>query len=139
MGTVMLVLTVLTVAGVLFYRGMDAVEESGGNFWWQVFGGISNLVFPFISPINALVTFLGGVLVLLVYAFVYWVAMAPISFLLCKPSCKWFNQAARTSRGYSSEAGGYFRRFIFENSKYATHFRRANRYAADVSGSVKNA
>jgi hypothetical protein len=139
MGTAFLILTVLTVAGVLFYRGMDGVEESGGGFWWQVFGGISNLLFPFMSPINALVTFLGGALVLLVYAFVYWVAMAPVSFLLCKPSCKWFNQAARTSRGYSSEAGGHVRRFIFENPKYAVHFRRANRSVADVAGIVKGA
>lgn len=137
MGTALLVLTALTVAGILFYRGMDSVDESGGDFSWQVFGGISNLLFPFISPINGLVTVLGGAVVLAVYAFIYWVAISPVSFLLCKPSCNWFNQAARTDRRYSSESGGYMRRFIFENPTYATLFRRANSAVADVPDALK--
>jgi hypothetical protein len=136
MGPISIILPVLTVAGVLLYRGMDAVEESGGSLGWQVFGGIANLSFPFLSPINAMVAFLGGALALLAYAFVYWVAMAPVSYILCKPTCKWFNQAARTSRVYSSETGGYFRRFIFANPKYSKHFRRANRTATDLERSV---
>ena len=136
MGTVSIILPVLTVAGVLFYRGMDAVEESAGGLGWQVFGAIFNLSFPFVSPINALVAFLGGALALFVYALIYWVAMAPVSYLLCKPTCKWVDQAARTSRGYCSETGGYFQRFIFENPKYSRHFRRANRTAPALTGSV---
>ena len=136
MGPLMFILTVLTVAGFFVFRGANFMAEKGASAGWQALGALSNLRFPFMSPINAGITLLGGFAVLLVYLFIYWVCMTPIMRLLSKSSCNWFNQAARTTRWYYSDAGGYCRRFIFENPKYATFFRKANGPEMNVSETV---
>jgi len=132
-GPLIFVLTVLTVVGFLAVRGADKVAQKGGDSFWQTLGGLSALQFPFTSPINAGVTLLGAFGVLIVYLFIYWLVMTPIMRFFEKSSCKWFKQAARTARWYSSDAGGYCRRFIFENPKYAELFRKANSPETKVS------
>lgn len=119
-------LTVLTVAGFLLHRGADKASQMGLGSGWQAFGALNSLQFPFMSPINAGVTALGGFAVLLVYLAVYWLAMTPLFWFLSKRSCQWFNQAARSVRWYDSAAGGYCRRFILENAAYAARFAAAN-------------
>jgi hypothetical protein len=133
-GPLLFMMTILTVAGFLIYRGVHNTAQLGlgAGAGWQVFGALLNLQFPFMSPINAGVTLLGGFAVLLVYLFIYWLIVSPIFWYLGKSSCKWFNQAARTTRWFYSGAGGYCRRFILENPEYATQFSKANGPETDL-------
>lgn len=123
MGPAMVYLSLLTVVGVLFYRGARNTGELGKG--WQLMGGVYNLQFPFMGPLNAALTLGGGVAVFLGLLFVYWLVMRPLFWRLSKRSCNWYIQAARTVRR-SDPAGGECRRFIFENLDYAAKFIKAN-------------
>lgn len=124
---IMLTASVLAVTACIAHRGAVWAASKGASAGWQAFSALAALRFPFSSPINFGITALGAGVTLLVLLAIYAAIMRPILKLLSKPSCLWFNQAARTTRSYSSQAGGHFRRFIFENPAYAERFIQLNR------------
>jgi hypothetical protein len=120
-------LTILSVVAFLFLRGVGNAQETAAGSGWQVFAGLSNLLFPFKGMINALVTVLGAGVVLVAYLFAYKGLMHLFFGHLNKESCKWFNQAARLEKSHTGADGKpRQRRFIFENPAYAAQFIKAN-------------
>ena len=119
-------LTLLTVVGFFFVRGMNNLGHPEAGLGWRLLAGLSNLRFPFMSLIHAGLTALGGAVVLVIYLFIYKGLSHLFLGHLEKKSCKWFNQAVRAERSHSGLDGQPQRRFIMENPAYAAQFIKAN-------------
>jgi hypothetical protein len=121
---IMLAVSVLSVFGTLFYRGATATAGAGAGQGWQVLGGLLNMQFPFMGPINFAICVAGGGAVFLAMLFVYWVFMTVLLKFFTKASCGWIRGAVRLSRWYYS--GEHCRRLTFDNPAYAARFVEAN-------------
>ena len=125
LGPAMFFVSVGTVFGVLFYRGARATGGAGAGAGWQVAGGLLNMQFPFMGPVNAALSIAGGVAVLLVLLFIYWAVMGVLLKCYSKGACSWIRRAAGLSRWFYSE-GGYCRRLTFDNRAYSAKFVESN-------------
>lgn len=115
-------LTVLTVIGILMFRGADNVASAGATGGWTWLGALANLQFPFMGPINAAVTAAGAFGILLCYLAVLGGPTYLLGWHLSKRSCKWFNAAVRTEKA-DNPANWHL---VFENLVYADRFVEAN-------------
>lgn len=126
LGPGLLGLTVLLVAAFLFVRGMNTFGHPEAGLGWRLLAGLSNLRFPFMGPVNAGVTLLGGGLLLVALLLGYRAVGHLLFGHLTKASCRWFNQAARMEILGGEQGGKPWRRYILENPAYAAHFIKAN-------------
>lgn len=127
LGPAMLAVSVLSVFGTLFYRGAKATAGAGAGQGWQVFGGLLNMQFPFMGPINFAICVAGGGAVFLGLLAVYWVFMTVLLKFFTKGSCGWIQGAVRLSQSYVG--GVHCRRLTIDNRAYAERFVAANRPA----------
>jgi hypothetical protein len=115
-------LTLLTVAGILMFRGANNAASAGATGGWTWLGALANLQFPFMGPINAGVTALGAIGVFLGYLVVLGGPTYVLGWYLSKGSCKWFHDAVRTEKA-DDPANWHL---VFENLVYADRFVESN-------------
>lgn len=122
-GILILVFTVLTIAGILMYRGVHIAKEISGGTEYSMGGALNALKWPFTSTIRGGITFVAGIFLAIIYGFIFGGLMYPVGFFLNKRTCKWFQQAVRMSSVFGSQN---CQRFTFENISYGEHFALLN-------------
>lgn len=122
-GILVLIFTVLTIAGALMYRGTHIARELSGGTEYSMVGALSALKWPFTSTIRGGITMLAGLFLAIIYACIFGGLMYPVGFFLNKRTCKWFQQAVRMSSVFGSQD---CQRFTFENVLYGEHFALLN-------------
>lgn len=124
-GTVILILSVLTICAGLFIAGSHFITASGGK--WYEWGGIYRIIsWPFRDLMHVFVTLISFVSAAVIYFLLFRVLMIPLERHYCKRSCKWFNCHLSVSeqRAHLQK----YTRYTFENPEYGKLFAASNGY-----------
>jgi hypothetical protein len=124
-GTVILILSGLTIVAGLLIAGSHFVSVPGGK--WYEWAGIYKIIsWPFRDLMHVFVTLISFVCAAVVYFLLFRVLMVPLERHYCKRSCKWFN--CHLSVSERREHLRKFLRYTFENPEYGSLFAAANGY-----------
>ncbi len=127
-GTIILILSLLTIGAGLFIAGSHFITASGGK--WHEWAGIYRIIsWPFRDLMHVFVTLVSFVSAAVVYFLLFRILMIPIERHYCKRSCRWFNCHVGVSE--QREHLRKYTRFTFENPEYGSLFAAANGHGGE--------